>query len=117
MDRLLPKRGQAEEKPMGEIVLQLTKENIIPGITVALVAVPLSIGHAIAAGATANMGLITAIYGPMLNGILGGSKYNILGPASTLVIVLHTYTSEYGKYIVPWLALGGGVFSSLVYAL
>lgn len=34
------------------------------------------------------MGLSTAIYGPIAGGLLGGSNYNILGPAGALVNIL-----------------------------
>lgn len=70
-----------------------------------------------AAGATPMMGLITAIWGPLLQGVLGGSNYNILGPAGALVAILHSYSAEYGEQIVPWLAFGSGVLSLLVWAM
>lgn len=44
--------------------LRLTRENIGPGITVALVSIPLSTALAIASGATPIMGLSAAIFGP-----------------------------------------------------
>ena len=54
----------------------------------ACVSVPLSTALAMAAGATPMMGLITAIWGPMIQGVIGGSHYNILGPAGALVAIL-----------------------------
>lgn len=54
----------------------------------ALISVPLSTALAIASGATPIMGLQAAIFGPMIAGILGGSNYNVLGPAGALVNVL-----------------------------
>jgi SulP family sulfate permease len=94
---------------------QIVKENFLPGITVALVSVPLSTALAMAAGATPMMGLITGIYGPGLQGVLGGSHYNILGPAGALVNVLKTYSATWGADIIPWLAIGSGAISFLVY--
>ena len=44
--------------------LRLTRENIGPGTTVALVSIPLSIALAMASGATPIMGLSAAIFGP-----------------------------------------------------
>jgi SulP family sulfate permease len=112
-ETLLPKKGQEEEKTLG----QLVKENFLPGVTVALVSVPLSAALAMAAGATPMMGLITAIWGPLIQGVMGGSNYNILGPAGALVAILHSYSAVYGDQIIPWLAFGSGVLSFLVYAL
>lgn len=61
-ETLLPKKDKPEEKSIQTLV----KENILPGITVAMVSVPLSTALAMAAGATPMMGLITAMWGPMI---------------------------------------------------
>jgi SulP family sulfate permease len=62
-------------------------------------------------------GLSTAVYGPAIGGILGGSNYNILGPAGALVNILNKFSTQYGGEIIPWLAFFGGVLSFLVFAL
>jgi len=95
----------------------LVKENFMPGITVALVSVPLSCALAIAQGATPMMGLDTAIYGPAVGGLLGGSHYNILGPAGALVNIVGTLALVNGQAIIPLVALFGGMLSFLVYLL
>ena len=59
--------------------------------------------------------IITGIYGPMLGGLLGGSDYNVLGPAGALVNVLHAYYVKNGVKIIPYLAIFSGVISFLVY--
>ena len=69
--------------------------NYISAMVVALVAMPLSIALGTASGVTPMMGLMTAIYGPFCTGILGGSAYNILGPAGALVNVLTGMTAVY----------------------
>ena len=109
---LLPKKGVPAEKTLGTLV----KENFLPGVTVAMVSVPLSTALAMAAGATPMMGLMTGIYGPMIQGVLGGSHYNILGPAGALVGILSSYSTLYGAYIIPWLAVGSGLISFGIYA-
>ena len=88
-ESLLPKKGAPAEKTLGTLV----KENFLPGVTVAMVSVPLSTALAMAAGATPMMGLMTGIYGPMIQGVIGGSHYNILGPAGALVNVLQGYSA------------------------
>ena len=98
-------------------IMQKVKENIIPGITVALVSVPLSTALAIAQGAKPMMGLSTAVYAPALQGIIGGSNYNILGPAGALVNILNKFSGEFGPEIVPYLAIFGGLITYLVYLL
>lgn len=96
---------------------ELIKENLYPGITVALVSTPLSSALAMASGATAMMGLATAIYGPAISGILGGSNYNILGPAGALVNILSNLSAVNGVDIIPWVAFYAGVMSFVVYLL
>ena len=93
----------------------LVKENLYSGITVSLVSLPLSSALAMASGATAMMGLITAIYGPAVAGVLGGSHYNILGPAGALVNILQSLTANNTVDIVPYVAFLAGFMSFLVY--
>ena len=105
-----------EEEPpraLKDIVLK----NVLPGLTVALVSIPLSVALSIAAGATPDMGLRAAIYGPALGGIFGGSNYNILGPAGALVNILKLYAGNYGDEIIPWLAFLSGLISLIIYLL
>lgn len=63
------------------------------------------------------MGLSTAIYGPALGGILGGSHYNILGPAGALVNIVATLSATNGVEMIPICATVGGVMSFMVYLL
>ena len=89
------------------------KQNYIAGTVVCLVAIPLSIALAIASGGEPMMGLMAAIYGPFIQGILGGSSYNILGPAAALANILNASAVTYGWEIIPYLAIGGGLISLL----
>ena len=61
------------------------------------------------------MGLRAAIFGPALGGLLGGSNYNILGPAGALVNILKLYSGTYGAAIVPWLAFVSGLMGLAVW--
>ncbi len=62
--------------------------DVIAGITVALVALPLSIAIAIASGATPKAGLATAIIGGFLISLSGGSKVQIGGPTGAFIVVV-----------------------------
>jgi len=68
----------------------------VAGITVALVALPLSIAIAIASGATPQAGLITAIIGGLLISLLGGSRVQIGGPTGAFIVVVAGVITEYG---------------------
>jgi SulP family sulfate permease len=84
---------------------------------VALVSVPLSTALTIASGAKPMMGLTAAVYGPMIAGVIGGSNYNILGPAGALVNILHKLVEENGVEIIPLVAFFSGIISMIVYLL
>ena len=110
-----PSMQESEAEPTQESLRQKLKTNIIPAITVALVSVPLSSALAMASGSTPMHGLTTAIYGPAIQGLIGGSNYNILGPAGALVNILNKYAVTYGAEIIPILAIVGGIISLFVY--
>jgi SulP family sulfate permease len=62
--------------------------DIIAGIIVAIIALPLSIALAIASGATPEMGLFTAIIAGFITALLGGSKVNITGPTAAFATIV-----------------------------
>jgi sulfate permease, SulP family len=68
----------------------------LAGITVALVALPLSIAIAIASGATPKAGLITAIIGGFLISLLGGSRVQIGGPTGAFIVVVAGVIAQFG---------------------
>lgn len=111
-------QNQNENRMDKEKAKKLFKENIYSGITVALVSLPLSTALAMAQGATPMMGLSTAVWGPGIQGIIGGSNYNILGPAGALVNIVNTLKTEADtSKIIPWVALVAGILSFIVYAV
>ena len=74
---------------------QLVKD-IIAGLIVAIIALPLSIGLAISSGATPEVGLYTAIVAGFFISLLGGSRVQIGGPSATFMIVLYSVISTHG---------------------
>ncbi|MBR2385085.1 MAG: sodium-independent anion transporter [Clostridia bacterium] len=62
--------------------------DIIAGIIVAIIALPLSIALAIASGATPEMGLYTAIIAGFFTAFLGGSRVNITGPTAAFATIV-----------------------------
>ena len=66
------------------------------GITVALVAIPLSIAIAIASGAPPEAGLVTAIVAGFLISALGGSRVQIGGPTGAFIVVVYSVIAEHG---------------------
>lgn len=68
----------------------------VAGVTVALVALPLSIAIAIASGATPKAGLVTAIIGGLLISLLGGSRVQIGGPTGAFIVIVAGVIEQYG---------------------
>ncbi len=70
--------------------------DIIAGVTVALVALPLSIAIAIASGAPPATGIITAIIGGFLISLLGGSRVQIGGPTGAFIVLVYDVIARHG---------------------
>ena len=62
--------------------------DIVAGVIVAIIALPLSIALAIASGATPERGLFTAIIAGLVTSLLGGSKVNITGPTAAFATIV-----------------------------
>lgn len=75
---------------------RLLLADTMAGITVALVALPLSIAIAIASGATPKAGLITAILGGLVISALGGSRVQIGGPTGAFIVVVAAVITQFG---------------------
>ncbi len=74
----------------------LLAADAIGGITVAMVAMPLSLAIAIASGADPATGIITAIVGGFLISALGGSRVQIGGPTGAFIVVVYDVIAQHG---------------------
>ncbi|MCW1931516.1 SulP family inorganic anion transporter [Pararhodobacter zhoushanensis] len=72
------------------------KRDALAGLTVAIVALPLSMAIAIASGGTPAMGLYTAIVGGFFISALGGSRFQIGGPAGAFIVLVAATVHDYG---------------------
>lgn len=70
--------------------------NIIAGLIVGIVALPLAMAFAIASGVKPEQGLYTAIISAFIVGIFGGSRVQIAGPTGAFIIILANITAQYG---------------------
>ncbi|MCW8840323.1 MAG: SulP family inorganic anion transporter [Gammaproteobacteria bacterium] len=70
--------------------------NIVAGVIVGVVALPLGMAFAIASGAKPEQGLYTAIVAGLLVSIFGGSRLQIAGPTGAFIVILAGITAEYG---------------------
>jgi SulP family sulfate permease len=72
------------------------RADAIAGLTVAIVALPLSMAIAIASGATPAQGLLTSIIGGFLVSALGGSRFQIGGPAGAFIVLVSAAVAQHG---------------------
>ncbi len=70
--------------------------DLLAGITVAMVALPLSLAIAIASGADPVKGLVTAVVGGFFISLLGGSRVQIGGPTGAFIVVVFGVIAEHG---------------------
>lgn len=71
-------------------------KDVIAGIIVAIIALPLSIALAIASGVSPEQGLYTAIVAGFFISFLGGSRVQIGGPTAAFVVIIYGIVAEYG---------------------
>ncbi len=74
----------------------LYKEDAVAGLTVAIVALPLSMALAIASGASPDKGLITAVIAGFLISFFGGSRVQVGGPTGAFVVVVFNVIAQHG---------------------
>ncbi|HHT12488.1 MAG TPA: SulP family inorganic anion transporter [Propionibacterium sp.] len=84
-------------------------KDLVAGITVGVVALPLALGFGVASGAGAAAGLITAIVAGLVAAIFGGSHLQVSGPTGAMTVVLLPVIAKYGLGVVPLLAILGGI--------
>ncbi len=74
----------------------LLSKDILAGITVGVVALPLAMAFAIASGLKPEAGIFTAIIAGGLISILGGSRVQIGGPAGAFIVIVYGIVEHYG---------------------
>lgn len=90
----------------------LTKD-FSASLVVFLVALPLSIGIAVASGAPIRAGLVAAVVGGIVVGLLGGAPLQVSGPAAGLTVMVFGYVQRFGFEATCVIAIGAGVIQVL----
>jgi SulP family sulfate permease len=72
------------------------RRDLIAGLTVGFVALPLALAFGIASGVTPQAGLITAIVGGAIVAVLGGSRTQIAGPTGAFVVIVSGIVAKHG---------------------
>lgn len=84
-------------------------KDLLSGITVAAVALPLALAFGVSSGATPAAGLVTAIIGGIVIGLLSGASFQISGPTGAMSAILITIVAQYGLQGVFLASLAAGV--------
>lgn len=88
--RLLPNRRDYAELPRS------WRRDILAGITVGVVALPLALAFGISSGVGAAAGLITAVVAGLVAAVFGGSHVQVSGPTGAMAVVLAPIVAQYG---------------------
>ncbi|MGC8120609.1 C4-dicarboxylic acid transporter DauA [Marinobacter sp. VGCF2001] len=71
-------------------------KDLMAGVTVGIIAIPLAMALAIASGVAPQYGLYTAIIAGFLIALFGGSRFSISGPTAAFVVILYPIAQSYG---------------------
>ena len=84
------------------------RRDLLAGVTVAIVALPLALGFGVTSGVGAAAGLVTAIVAGLVAALLGGSNLQVSGPTGAMVVVLVPIVARYGPEAVATVAIMAG---------
>jgi len=75
---------------------QMFQGDLLGGLTVGIVALPLAIALAIASGVKPEQGLYTAIFAGFVIAVLGGTRAQISGPTGAFIVIVYGIVQKYG---------------------
>lgn len=85
------------------------RRDLLAGITVGIVALPLALGFGISSGAGAAAGLITAIVAGVIAAVFGGSNVQVSGPTGAMVVVLAPVIATHGVAALGLVSVMAGI--------
>lgn len=106
LSRFLPRPSDYDRKTV--------RFDLLAGVTVAFVALPLALGFGVTSGAGATAGIVTAIVAGVVAALFGGSDFQITGPTGAMTAVLLPIVAVHGPGALPILGVGAGVILILL---
>lgn len=91
--------------------------DLLAGVTVAIVALPLALGFGVTSGAGPGAGMVTAIIAGFIAGLLGGSNYQVSGPTGAMVVVLVPIVATFGTPALAVVGVAAGILLVMFGAL
>lgn len=102
--RLLPRRSDYAQVPRS------WRRDVLAGLTVGVVALPLALAFGISSGVGAAAGLITAVVAGLVAAIFGGSNVQVSGPTGAMAVVLAPIVAQHGAGSVAMVTVLAGIF-------
>jgi SulP family sulfate permease len=99
--RLMPSRGDFAPRHL--------RHDLLAGLTVAVVALPLALGFGVTTGAGAAAGIATAIVAGFVAAVFGGSNFQVSGPTGAMTVVLLPIVARYGVGALATVGVVAGV--------
>ncbi|WP_209706857.1 SulP family inorganic anion transporter [Leucobacter exalbidus] len=93
------------------------RADLVAGITVGIVALPLALAFGVSSGAGAEAGLITAIVAGLVAAVFGGSNVQVSGPTGAMVVVLAPIVASHGIAAVATVSVMAGIIVVIAGAL
>jgi sulfate permease, SulP family len=90
------------------------RKDVMAGLTVAIVAIPLSMAIAVASGVSPERGLYTAVIGGFLVSALGGSRFQVGGPAGAFIVLVAATVAKFGVESLLLTVLLSGLMLTLI---
>src|SRR5471030_1307874 len=94
--------------------LDMVRKDLLAALTVAIVALPLSMAIAVGSGVSPERGLYTAVVGGFLVSALGGSRFQIGGPAGAFIVLVASTVARHGVDGLLTAVLMSGLMLTLV---
>jgi len=108
--QVLPFRALIEACWKEKYTMARFTRDLIAGITVGIIAIPLSMALAIGSGVAPQYGLYTSAIAGIVIALSGGSRYSVSGPTAAFVVILYPVSQQFGLAGLLVATLMSGVF-------
>lgn len=109
-----PIDGRFEDLSNGPWYMNVFRD-LTAGLIVAMVAIPLAMGFAMASGLPPEMGIVGGAVAGLVGALFGGSKYQVYGPTAAFIPVILAITTKYeGHSFLIWCSLASGIVLMLM---
>ncbi len=107
-ERILPERADYSG------LSRSWRADLLAGITVGVVALPLALAFGVTSGVGASAGLVTAIVAGLVAAVFGGSNLQVSGPTGAMAVVLVPIVARYGaEAVIPVAIMAGGMVMAM----